>query len=80
MSTNLPATLVIRTSGVTRSGRTRKVFSSSTPTRRIPPALETGAARMLAVGYGLTFGGLYTLLRPKGGSPFVDGVILGIVN
>ena len=48
--------------------------------RRIPQVVETGAARMLAVGYGLTFGSLYTLLRPEGGSPFVDGVILGIAN
>jgi hypothetical protein len=48
--------------------------------RRIPQVVEMGAARTLAVGYGLTFGGLYTLLRPQGGSPFVDGVILGIAN
>jgi len=48
--------------------------------RRIPPAVKTGAARMLAVGYGMTFGSLYTLLRPKGGSPLVDGPTLGIVN
>jgi hypothetical protein len=47
---------------------------------RIPQVVETGAARMLAIGYGLTFGGLYTLLRPQGGSAFVDGVILGIAN
>ena len=47
---------------------------------RIPPVVETGAARMLAIGYGLTFGSLYTLLRPQGGSPFVDGVILGLTN
>jgi hypothetical protein len=42
--------------------------------------VETTAARMLAVGYGLTFGSLYALLRPKGGSPLVHGVILGIAN
>src|SRR5215813_7357716 len=48
--------------------------------RRIPQVVETGAAQTLAVGYGLTFGGLYALLRPKGGPPFVEGVILGIVN
>jgi hypothetical protein len=48
--------------------------------RRIPPAVETGAARMLAIGYGLTFGGLYALFRPQGGAPFVDGVVLGIAN
>ena len=47
--------------------------------QHIPQVVETGAARMLAVGYGLTFGALYPLLRPKGGSPLVDGVLLGIV-
>jgi hypothetical protein len=46
----------------------------------VPQWVETGAARMLAVGYGLTCGVLYTLLRPKGGSPLVDGVILGIAT
>jgi len=39
-----------------------------------------GAAQTLAVGYGLAFGSLSTLLRPQGGSPFTDGVILGIAN
>jgi hypothetical protein len=48
--------------------------------QRIPQVVETGAARMLAVGYGLTFGSLYTLLRPQGGSPLVDGPILGVAN
>jgi hypothetical protein len=48
--------------------------------QRISQVVETGAARMLAVGYGLTFGSLYTFLRPKGGSLLVDGLILGIVN
>ena len=48
--------------------------------QRIPQVVETGAARMLAVGYGLTFGSLYTLLRPKGGSPLIDGTILGIAE
>jgi hypothetical protein len=46
--------------------------------RRIPQVVETGATRMLAVGYGLTFGSLYTLLRPKGGSPFVDPRFKGV--
>jgi hypothetical protein len=46
----------------------------------IPPVVETAVARMLAVGYGLTFGVLYTLLRPRGGSPLVDGVFLGIAT
>jgi hypothetical protein len=48
--------------------------------QRIPQEVETGAARLLAAGYGLTFGVLYTLLRPTGGSPFVDGILLGLAN
>jgi hypothetical protein len=47
---------------------------------RIPQVVETAAARMLAVGYGLTFGILYALLRPKGGSLLVHGIILGRAN
>jgi hypothetical protein len=45
--------------------------------RRIPPVVETGVARLLAVGYGLTFGALYAFFRPTGGPPLADGVILG---
>jgi hypothetical protein len=48
--------------------------------QHIPPVVDTGVAQMLAVGYGLTFGALYTLLRPKGGAPLVDGVLLGIAT
>jgi hypothetical protein len=48
--------------------------------QRIPQVVERGAARLLAVGYGLTFGALYTLLRPRGGSPLLDDVLLGLAN
>jgi hypothetical protein len=48
--------------------------------QHIPQEVETGAARLLAAGYGLTFGALYPMLRPQGGSPFVDGVFLGLAN
>jgi hypothetical protein len=48
--------------------------------QRIPQEVETGASRLLAVGYGLTFGALYTLLRPQGGPPFADGTLLGLAN
>lgn len=44
---------------------------------RIPEAAETAAAQALGVGYGLAFGGLYAALRPRGGSPLLDGLILG---
>lgn len=44
---------------------------------RIPEAAETVAAQALGVGYGLTFGALYAALRPRGGSPLLDGLMLG---
>jgi hypothetical protein len=48
--------------------------------QHIPQSVETGAALTLAAGYGLTFGALYTLLRPQGGSTLTDGVLLGLAN
>jgi hypothetical protein len=48
--------------------------------QRLPPGVKTAAVRMLAVGYGLTFGALYTLFRPNRGSPLADGVLLGIAT
>ena len=48
--------------------------------QRIPQSVETGAALTLAAGYGVTFGALYALFRPKGGSAITDGVLLGLAN
>ncbi len=48
--------------------------------RSIPETVESGAAQMLGLGYGLAFGALYGALRPAGGSPLRDGLILGMVN
>lgn len=48
--------------------------------QRIPQSVKTGAALSLAAGYGLTFGALYTLFRPQGGSAIADGVLLGLAN
>jgi len=45
----------------------------------IPPSAEKAAAQMLGLGYGMTFGALYAAMRPRGGSPFVDGMVLGAV-
>lgn len=44
---------------------------------RIPEAVETAAAGALALGYGLTFGSLYGVIRPQGGDALTDGPILG---
>ena len=46
----------------------------------IPHAVETAGARVLALGYGLTFGGLYGAVRPRDGSPLMDGLALGVVT
>ncbi len=45
---------------------------------QLPGVLETAAAKSLAVGYGLTAGALYALLRPHGGPVVRDGVVLGV--
>lgn len=47
---------------------------------QVPDLLETGAARALALGYGLTFGVLYAALCPTGGPPVRDGFALGLAN
>jgi hypothetical protein len=44
---------------------------------RIPEAAEDAAAKMLGLGYGMSFGALYAMLRPHGGSPFTEGMLLG---
>jgi hypothetical protein len=44
---------------------------------RIPDAAEQAAAKALGIGYGLAFGALYGALRPAGGSPLIDGAVLG---
>ena len=43
----------------------------------IPDVAEKAAAQALGVGYGLTFGALYAVVRPRGGSPLLDGLVLG---
>ncbi len=44
---------------------------------RIPEMAEMAASQALGVGYGLTFGALYAVVRPRGGSPLRDGLLLG---
>lgn len=44
----------------------------------IPPGVETAGAQSLALGYGLTAGGLYGLLRHKDGNVVLDGAALGL--
>jgi len=45
--------------------------------RRVPDTAEQVAAKALGLGYGLTFGALYALARPRGGPTLRDGVVLG---
>lgn len=44
----------------------------------VPPPAETAGAQSLAVGYGMTAGGLYGLLRRKRGNMLLDGTALGL--
>jgi hypothetical protein len=46
--------------------------------QQIPDSVESGAAKMLAAGYGITFGALYATYRPEGGPAVEDGTVLGI--
>ena len=44
----------------------------------IPEAVETAAAKSLAMGYGMTAGALYGALRGSSGNALVGGVLLGL--
>lgn len=45
---------------------------------RVPNVVELAAAKGLAVGYGLSVGMVYALVRPRGGSVLVDGLAFGL--
>jgi putative membrane protein len=47
---------------------------------KIPKRAESLASRMLALGYGTTFGALYSLVRPRGGNVLRDGALLGVAS
>jgi hypothetical protein len=44
----------------------------------LPAAVETGAAQFLGMFYGIFFGAIYPLFRPRTGNSLVDGAVLGI--
>jgi hypothetical protein len=46
--------------------------------RRIPEKAERAGAIALALGYGVAFGALYSLVRPRGGPVLTHGALLGI--
>jgi hypothetical protein len=46
--------------------------------RRVPHAAETAMAKVLGMGYGVSFGALYAGLRPRVHMPIVDGFLLGV--
>jgi hypothetical protein len=48
--------------------------------RRIPKKLEAVGAKFLALGYGMTFGALYAVSRPKTRLILVEGTMLGVVT
>jgi hypothetical protein len=47
---------------------------------RIPESVEKVAARSLGLGYGLTFGAGYALVRRQPGNVLIDGAALGLVT
>src|SRR4051794_17511994 len=51
-----------------------------TAREKVPATAESIAAKSLHMGYGATFGALYAVLRPEGGSPFLDGACLGLLT
>jgi hypothetical protein len=48
--------------------------------QKIPDTVETAASKSLHIGYGMMFGALYGLLRPRGGSILRNGALLGLVT
>jgi hypothetical protein len=47
---------------------------------RIPDVVESGAAKLLALGYGLTFGVLYSACRSNNDTLLRDGFAVGVAN
>jgi hypothetical protein len=45
---------------------------------QVPATVETVAEKSLALGYGMTAGALYGVLRPRAGNLLVDGTALGL--
>ena len=45
---------------------------------QVPTAVETVAAKSLALGYGMTAGAIYGALRQRPGNLLVDGTALGL--
>jgi hypothetical protein len=45
---------------------------------RVPQTIESLSAAGLHWGYGTTFGVLYGLVRPRGGSVIIEGSLLGL--
>jgi hypothetical protein len=58
--------------------RAHKVMPAST-WKYLPHTAEKASAMGLSFCYGATFGALYGALRPRGGSPWLDGTVLGIL-
>src|SRR5205085_12487971 len=48
--------------------------------QRIPDNVEQVAVKSLHLGYGMTFGALYGVLRKRPGNVVIDGAALGLVT
>jgi len=67
---------VVREPGQFMVEQAERLLPESARTR-IPESAESAAAAMLGLGYGMSFGALYAVLRPHGGNAFSDGMLLG---
>jgi len=45
---------------------------------RVPPKLEAASAKLLGLGYGVTFGAVYAVARPKTKRVVLEGALLGL--
>jgi hypothetical protein len=45
---------------------------------RVPPKVEAVSAKLLGLGYGMTFGAMYAVARPKTKRAFLEGALLGL--
>ena len=47
--------------------------------RRVPRKVENAGANLLGMGYGITFGALYAVTRPKTRWTLLEGTLLGVI-
>jgi uncharacterized membrane protein YagU involved in acid resistance len=48
--------------------------------QRVPKQVEAVSAKLLGLGYGMTFGAVYAMARPKTQRTILEGALLGIAT